>query len=228
MRATEIFIPGSFPNETYIQRSDKDYETVLKDALSMDGMVVSISGPSKSGKTVLIERVVGKDYLISVSGAGIKTPSDLWNAVLDWIDVPYEVQKTLKHTNKIDTEIGASGSASLFGLAKAEASTKGKLGSENGTEERTLSKKTGMGQVVREIANSDYAILVDDFHYIPRDIQGEVARQIKDVVRQQVKICVATVSHRGDDVMRANPELRGRLQTIDLPYWNIIDSAVKY
>lgn len=223
MRATEIFIPGSFPTETYIQRSDKDYEAVLSDALSMDGMVVSISGPSKSGKTVLIERVVGKDCLISISGAGIKTPSDLWDAVLDWIEVPYETQKTFNHTDKIGTEVGVSGGASVFGFAKAEASAKGKLDSENSTEDRTLRRRTGANQVVREIANSDYAILVDDFHYIPRDIQGEVARQIKDVVRQQVKICVATVSHRGDDVMRANPELRGRLQTIDLPYWNIDD-----
>ena len=223
MKASDVFIPGSFPTETYIQRSDKDYETVLRDALSIDGMVVSISGPSKSGKTVLIEQVVGKDCLISISGAGIKTPSDLWNSVLDWMESPYEMRETLKHTDKVGTEIGVSGGASVFGFAKAEAGAKGKLDSENGTEKHTTHQRTGASQVVREIANSDYVILVDDFHYIPRAMQGEVARQIKDVVRQKVKICAATVSHRGDDVMRANPELRGRLQTIDLPYWEISD-----
>ena len=72
MRATEIFIPGSFPTETYIQRSDEDYEKSLRDAISMDGMVTSLSGPSKSGKTVLVEKVVGRDCLISISGARIK------------------------------------------------------------------------------------------------------------------------------------------------------------
>lgn len=223
MRAVEVFVPGSFPTETYIQRADVDYETELKDALSMDGMVVSISGPSKSGKTVLIERVVGKDYLIAISGACIKSPDDLWDAILDWIEVPYEMQKTLKHTDKIGTEVGVSGGASVFGFAKAEASAKGKLDSENATEERSTQRRAGVSQVIRELANGDFVILVDDFHYIPRDIQGEVARQIKDVVRQKVKICAAIVSHRGDDVMRANPELRGRLKTIDLPYWEISD-----
>jgi hypothetical protein len=223
MRATEVFIPGSFPTETYIQRSDENYEVVLNDALSMDGMVLSISGPSKSGKTVLIEKVVGKDYLISISGAGIKNSTDLWEAVLDWMEAPYEVQETAKHSDKIGTELGVSGGASVFGFAKAEASAKAKLDSESVNEESSTRRRTGASQVVRELANSDFVILVDDFHYIPRDIQGEVARQIKDVVRQKVRICAATVSHRGDDVMRANPELRGRLQTIDLPYWGIAD-----
>lgn len=225
MRATDVFIPGSFPTETYIKRGDKDYESILQDALQMDGMVVSVSGPSKSGKTVLIERVVGKDYLISVSGSGIKTPDDLWERVLDWMESPTEVQETIKHTDKMGTELGVSGGASVLGFAKTEASAKAKLDTENGTEKRATHQRGGAGQVIRELSGSEFAILVDDFHYIPRDIQGEVARQIKDIVRNKVKICTATVSHRGDDVMRANPELRGRLQTIDLPFWGTDDLA---
>jgi hypothetical protein len=34
-----------------------------------------------------------------------------------------------------------------------------------------------------------------------------------------LKIATASVSHRGDDVVRANPELRGRVRAIDLRYW---------
>ena len=221
MRATEVFIPGSFPTETYIKRTEKDYEVALSNALSMDGMVVSLSGPSKSGKTVLIERVVGSDNLIPISGASIKDPNDLWNSVLDWMEIPYELQATSKHTDKMGTEIGVSGGASVFGFAKAETHAKGKLDSENGTEERKTLRRAGSKQVIQEIAQSDYVILVDDFHYIPSEIQSEVARQIKDVASKKVKICAAAVAHRGDDVLRANPDLRGRLQNIDLPYWDI-------
>jgi hypothetical protein len=42
---------------------------------------------------------------------------------------------------------------------------------------------------------------------------------LKEAVRLGVKTCVAAVRHRGDDVVRANPELRGRVGTIDLDYW---------
>lgn len=219
MRATDVFIPGSFPKETYIQRSDERYEDSLRNALSMEGMVASLSGPSKSGKTVLIERVVGRDCLIAISGARIKSADDLWDAVLDWMSIPSETSSTNKHSDTIGAEASASGGASVFGLAKAGVSAKGKLETSSGSEARTIYHRGGPRQVVKELAGSDFVILVDDFHYIPREVQGVVAKQIKDVVRERVKICTATVSHRGDDVLRANSELRGRLQTIDLPYW---------
>jgi hypothetical protein len=40
-----------------------------------------------------------------------------------------------------------------------------------------------------------------------------------------VKICVASVPHRSDDVVRANHELKGRLSSIDTEAWNPIDLA---
>jgi hypothetical protein len=76
-----------------------------------------------------------------------------------------------------------------------------------------------MTQVVAEIANSDFVILIDDFHYMLRDVQVEVAKSLKEAVRQNLKIVTAAVPHRGDDVVRANPELRGRVRAIDLGYW---------
>jgi hypothetical protein len=54
---------------------------------------------------------------------------------------------------------------------------------------------------------------------MPRKVQGQVANILKEAVRLGVKICTAAVHHRGDDVVRANPELRGRVKSIDLNYW---------
>jgi hypothetical protein len=53
-----------------------------------------------------------------------------------------------------------------------------------------------------------------------RDIQVEVAKSLKEAVRQNLKIITAAVPHRGDDVVRANPELRGRVRAVDLGYWH--------
>jgi len=38
---------------------------------------LALSGPSKSGKTVFVEKVVGKDNLIHVTGSGIDSPGKL-------------------------------------------------------------------------------------------------------------------------------------------------------
>lgn len=58
---------------------------------------------------------------------------------------------------------------------------------------------------------------------MPREVQAEAAKALKEAVRLGVKICTAAVLHRGDDVVRANPELRGRVRSVDLRYWSIDD-----
>src|ERR1700680_4135508 len=93
-RAQEIFTPGSFPTHTYVERSDQAAETKLRDALSVPGQIVSLSGPSKSGKTVLVERVVGIDNLISIAGSLLYRNGDLWGRALDWMGFPSTVQKS--------------------------------------------------------------------------------------------------------------------------------------
>ncbi|MEO0623632.1 MAG: ATP-binding protein, partial [Pseudomonadota bacterium] len=37
---------------------------------------------------------------------------------------------------------------------------------------------------------------------------------------QGVKVCTASVPHRSDDVVRSNPELRGRIAAIDSTPWS--------
>jgi hypothetical protein len=74
-------------------------------------------------------------------------------------------------------------------------------------------------QVEQEIANSTFCILLDDFHYISADLQVEIGRQIKTAAGRGVRIIVASVPHRSDDVVRSNAELRGRTQNIDTGFW---------
>lgn len=80
-RAQDVFIPGALPESTYITRKTRigfTYEERLKQALSMNGYLTSISGPSKIGKTVLCEKVVGLERLIEVSGSDFNEKEQLW------------------------------------------------------------------------------------------------------------------------------------------------------
>ncbi len=70
MKATEVFTPGKLPDVTYVDDHLKERARILHDALKTGAAVISLSGPSKSGKTVFIEKNVGKDRLIQVTGAG--------------------------------------------------------------------------------------------------------------------------------------------------------------
>ena len=83
-KPNEVFIPGALPESTYITRvmeSGFTYEERLKQALSVSGYLTLISGPSKIGKTVLCEKVIGLDHLVEISGSDMLEPSGLWTQI---------------------------------------------------------------------------------------------------------------------------------------------------
>jgi hypothetical protein len=218
--AQDVFVPGAYPPHTYVERTAQKLETTLKDALSTPGQVASLSGPSKSGKTVLVERVVGRDLLISISGASIRDPEEIWERALDWMDVPSSTTASRSLGGTLGVEVGVKATSGIPLVVKGEANASGKGELTGETVSEAVRERRGLPQVVKEIANSDFVILIDDFHYMDRAVQTEVAKALKEAVRLGVKIVTAAVSHRGDDVVRANPELRGRVRSIDLGYWS--------
>ncbi|QDT07977.1 hypothetical protein K227x_64070 [Rubripirellula lacrimiformis] len=221
IRATDVFTPSDYPIQTYIARDDERLENRLRDALATPGEIVSLSGPSKSGKTVLIQRVVGEDELIVITGAGLESGAMLWDRVLNWIGIPAESSEQASASFGGSISASAGGKAGIPLVAQGEASTELKGNASKTTGKSTSNVRGGLQQVASEIAGSDFVLLVDDFHYMPREIQSQVAREIKEAARLQVKICTASVPHRSDDVVRGNPELRGRIRAIDSDYWDI-------
>jgi hypothetical protein len=219
LKATQVFTPGAFPTRTYVERHGDELELQLKDALDTPGQVVSLVGPSKSGKTVLVEKVVGKESLIPITGAGITHVNDIWKRVLDWMGSPTITVIENGASLGLQGEASTTGGVSLPLIVKGEASVR--VGADAGLSRSTAShyEVNAFEQVIKEIGGSSFVVLLDDFHYIPRDVQSEAAKSIKEAVRRGVKVCIAAVQHRGDDLVRANPELRGRVRSIDLHYW---------
>lgn len=223
VRAHDVFTPGSFPTYTYVERADVHLAEQLKRGIDTTGTIVSIAGPSKSGKTVLVERVVGEEQLIPISGGLISDSGDVWSRALDWMGTGTQTTTTKGTAHKGTLTANVKGGASLLGLAKAEAGASGALESGGSDSTAVTTDHGGMGRVIKEIGGSDFVLLLDDFHYIPGPVQQAVAQQIKEAARHGVKIVVAAVPHRSDDVIRANPDLRGRVLSVDIPYWTKAD-----
>ena len=99
----EVFIPGALPDSTYITRmstSGFTYEERLKQALNVSGYLTLISGPSKIGKTVLCEKVIGLENLVEISGSDMLSPSELWSQIGMKAGMPYEgTTKTGRQTH---------------------------------------------------------------------------------------------------------------------------------
>jgi hypothetical protein len=167
-KAIAVFTPNDLPTFSYVERSQK-FEHRLREALSIPKMIVSLSGPSKSGKTVLVNKVIERDNLISLSGATIRSPEAIWSKVLDWMDVPSDRSETNANKLSVGLEAKGGGSVGIPFVVHGKAEGGATVGNESAHEVRATFQNRGLHQVVKEIANSDFIVFIDDFHYIPRD-----------------------------------------------------------
>jgi hypothetical protein len=68
-KVTEVFTPNDVPTFTYVERASRNLEQRLREAFAVPKMVISLSGPSKSGKTVLVNKIIDADNLIPLTGS---------------------------------------------------------------------------------------------------------------------------------------------------------------
>ncbi|WP_421216744.1 hypothetical protein [Aeromonas enteropelogenes] len=219
MKATEVFTPGKFPTWTFVDDHLEEKGRQLQDVLESGSMLISISGPSKSGKTVFVEQILGREFLIQVTGAGVRKSEDIWTRVFDIIGTPVSSSRTTgtSSSNNISGKVTGEAGIPLVAKGKGEVSI-GTTRNSSVSDSETYSVDY-LQLLINEVSNTDFIVFIDDFHYIPRDVQGEIAKQIKEAMRQGCKFICASVPYHSDDVIRSNPDLRGRIFSIDFDYW---------
>ncbi len=215
MKANKVFTPKGEPSVTYVDDHLIDKGRRLLEDLSAGPCVVSLSGPSKSGKTVFIEKTLGRDNLIKVNGAGVKSSEALWLKVFAVIGTPIKVIETTEKNSTSSFAAKVEGSVPL--LAKGEVSTAGTWGSKNAEAAEAAIDYVAL--LVNELGKTDYIVFVDDFHYINTEVQLDIAKQIKEAIEGKVQFVCASVPYRSDDMLLANADLRGRAYKVDFEYW---------
>lgn len=199
LRAEDVFTPGAFPEYTYISRksavSDLSYEFRLMQALKVSGFLTSLVGPSKMGKTILCEKVVGFENIIEMSGADFASDTDFWKLAAAKAGLAYEGQ---------------------FSSEKIIAQTSDKYSKK---EVYSLTKD----KIIQYYKNENLVLVIDDFHYAPQEKRMQIAQQLKDAIRRGFKAIVVSLPHRADEAVRRNADLSGRLSMINIEPWKVKD-----
>jgi hypothetical protein len=63
----EVFVAGGEPTITYVKRQQENVEKALLRAIEFPNQIVSLSGPTKTGKTVLCLKVLKKREMVLVN-----------------------------------------------------------------------------------------------------------------------------------------------------------------
>lgn len=221
MKRSEVFTPTALPEVTFIEDHLVEKRKTLLQALEMGGAVITLSGPSKSGKTVFVEKALGKDNLVQVTGAGITRADALWKRVFDIIGTP--IPATKSSGSAAQQAVGGKVEGGVPLLAKGEVSVGANWSQSSGDVSDVAPDYLNL--LIRELADSGLVVFIDDFHYIPDDVQTEIATLIKEAVRNGVRFICAAVPYHSDDVIIANADLRGRMVKLDFDYWRPAELA---
>ncbi len=216
LRLPEVFVAGGMPRITYNPRPQLGLEEKVSDYLDERYKILSVSGPTKTGKTVLVRRALANSPCVWVAGADLKSVSDLWGIVGDELGASTLYESTRQET-------GSTGRNSAFELG-FKGFVKGSRQALEATA-TSLTDKTGRTRPVeraakKALASSGHALIIDDFHYITPVVQLEIVRTLKDLIFEGVPVIVIAVSHRAYDVVRVEKEMTGRVQHVSVGFWS--------
>lgn len=203
-----VFVAGGQPTITYVDRENLHIEREFARAIATPNQIVSLSGSTKTGKTVLCKKALGSRAYVWVDGGRIKTGEGFWNYISAELNIPAEISRT----ESSETGIEAQGSVPFITTAS---------GSKLWTKETTETKRiNSMTEALSRMQSEKIILVIDDFHYLPEEIRTDVMRNIKGAVFNGLKVILLSVTHRVFDALKAESELTGRFTAITLPNWN--------
>jgi hypothetical protein len=202
----EVFVAGGQPSVTYVDRQEFHVERIVARAIAAPNQIVSLAGPSKTGKTVLCRKVLGDREYVWIHGGEFESATSIWDTVCAELNIPDEVTTSDEKSSGLDG-----------GLTTPVVSAKGsKLRKRVTAEKRTLKS---ISDALDTLKTDKIILVVDDFHYLTPEIRTAFLRNVKGAVFGGLKVLLLSVTHRAFDAIKAESELTGRFISIALPDW---------
>lgn len=205
-----MFVAGGQPSFTYVQRKQLDIERQLARAMASPNQVVSLAGPTKSGKTVLCRHVLGESEYIWIEGGQVSTAASVWDKICNELNFPLETTE---------------GTGSQRGV---KAALKTLMFSASGSQLMSRDKKKvfridSTAAATKYLIDNDIALIVDDFHYLDEDVRKGLIRNLKGPVFKGLRVVLLSVAHRVFDTVKAEKEMTGRFTSVTVPEWSTGD-----
>ncbi|WP_433530354.1 hypothetical protein ACQPYA_30010 [Micromonospora sp. CA-263727] len=216
LSAGQVFVAGGLPTITYSPRADLGLEARLQDYLDEKYRILSISGPTKTGKTVLVKNVLQDVDKILISGGDIRSVGDLWGHIADHLSLVSSYEETRQDTDAESRTLG--GDVQLPGMAKLSRS--GQESVSSSTSDKTIRNRSADIAAKKALRTACIPLIIDDFHYIPADVQIDIVRSLKDLVFDGLPVIVIAVPHRAYDVIRVEKEMTGRVEQLPVGFWS--------
>ncbi len=224
MKISEVFTAGGVPSITYNARSEYQLEENLELDLEIEGKILSITGPTKIGKSTLCKKVIPIDKLVSVPCGGLKNIDDLWSTIITKLSLANtkvnenESEKTKTNTNELT--VGTEAGFLNWLKAKVEGKQQKANATREATRTQTVFEARPLDLAIEGLIQNKSVLVLDDFHYCTKELQTEIIRSLKDPLSIGLKIIICSVPHRDEDSIKVEHELEGRILQFRISQWS--------
>lgn len=219
----EVFVPGGMPSYTYQERknldgSEIDLENKLQSALNRLRKFISVAGPTKCGKTVLVRKVIPQNVGMWIEGAHINSIADFWNEVHSKLSL--SISKSISQVRGKESTFEAEDSAAIkpWGIG-AEMKNKSSTKETKSFLEVSEFTTSAAHKALNGLLEKRTTLVIDDFHYIASDVQTLIIRSLKQAVFDGLSVILILIPHRMHQAATAEMDVDGRTYTLPIPEW---------
>lgn len=219
MRYQDIFVPGGFPRLTYNPRAELQLEERLAEAKDNLCKLVTVTGQTKSGKTVLTKKVFPREDAVWIDGGIVSAEEDFWDSIIEQLNL---FQSTETETSKeVETTFGGKAAAEAnFLVAKGSGEANAGIGTTRGSSTTSSQMLSPRVVATRGLNKHKIPLIVDHFHYIPREMQDDIIRVLKPLIFDGLPVVIIAIPHRRYDAVKVEREMTGRISSVEIQPWN--------
>ncbi|MEU8320774.1 hypothetical protein AB0C33_20675 [Nonomuraea sp. NPDC048881] len=215
LKVGKVFVAGGLPTHTYIPRGEYKLEQKVRDYLDEGHRILSIAGPTKTGKTVLVKSVLAAEQVVWLSGGTISSIEDFWQSIADDLGLITGLE-----SSNTSTEAESRTTRGELNVGFGKGGREGQSSTSSATSDKS-SRTRPVVSVAREALRTGlHIVVIDDFHYVPSEVQLQIVRGLKDLVFDGLPVIVISVPHRAYDVVRVEKEMTGRVEQLEVGFWS--------
>jgi len=216
-QSSDVFgISPTIHNDSYVDRGKLDAKM---NALLRRDQHIALKAPSKAGKTWLRKKVL--DNPIEIQCRIDQQVDAIYKAALATLGIKLEITRTEHNSFSGQAEAEGEGGLSIFARARAKLS--GTIAHEHVTEHRQLKQDiTNLDFIAECIKESGRRLVIEDFHYLPRNQRQLFAFELKALWELGVFVIIVGVWEETNYLLSLNHDLAGKVEEISIR-WNYDD-----
>lgn len=153
-----------------------------------------------------------------MDGGTVSSEDEFWQVVIEQLDIFQSTEEKAGSDTTV-TMSGKGAGGANFVVAKGSAEIGAELAN---TRSKSRSKARSVSPRVAALSSLVMGppVVIDDFHYLPKDSQGKVVRALKRPIFDGLPVVIIAIPHRRYDAVRVEKEMTGRIMAVDVPSWS--------